>query len=114
MGSPVSPLVANLYLEDLKARVVSSYTHPSRFWDCYVDGELNDWVHRVDVVSKWVFMVLIDDHKRTTEREKDDKLPMLHVVVTCSMGSLPSVSFFITNLSFLVCRKAIHTDTICS
>ena len=32
MGSPVNPIVANLYMEYLEQKALSSAPHPSRFW----------------------------------------------------------------------------------
>lgn len=38
MGSPVSVIVANLVIEDVEARALSSFTPPPLFWKHYVDG----------------------------------------------------------------------------
>ena len=37
MGSPVGPIVANLYMEHLEQKAVSTALHPPRFWHRYVD-----------------------------------------------------------------------------
>ena len=37
MGSPVSPVVANLYMEFFEELAVSSFHHPLRIWKRYVD-----------------------------------------------------------------------------
>ena len=37
MGSPVSPIVANLYMEYLEQKVLSTAPTPPRFWHRYVD-----------------------------------------------------------------------------
>ena len=37
MGSPVSPIVANLYMEYLEQETLSTAPHPPRFWCRYVD-----------------------------------------------------------------------------
>ena len=37
MGSPVSPIVANLYMEYLEQKALSTAPHPPRFWHRYVD-----------------------------------------------------------------------------
>ena len=37
MGSPVSPIVANLYMEYLEQKALSTVSTPPRFWCRYVD-----------------------------------------------------------------------------
>ena len=38
MGSPVSPIVANLYMEYLEQKALSTAPHSPRFWCRFVDG----------------------------------------------------------------------------
>ena len=37
MGSPISPIVANLYMEDFETKAVSSAVHPPSTWKRFVD-----------------------------------------------------------------------------
>ena len=37
MGSPVSPILANLFMEELERRIMSSYEDAPRIWFRYVD-----------------------------------------------------------------------------
>ena len=37
MGSPISPIVANLYMEDLERKAIQSAPHPPAFWKRFVD-----------------------------------------------------------------------------
>ena len=37
MGSPVSVVVANLVMEDIEERALSTFHPPSHFWKCYID-----------------------------------------------------------------------------
>ena len=38
MGSPISPIVANLYMEDFEIKAISSAVHPPSIWKMFVDG----------------------------------------------------------------------------
>ena len=37
MGSPVSVVMANLVMEDVERRALSTFSTPSRYWKRYVD-----------------------------------------------------------------------------
>ena len=37
MGSPLSPIVANLYMENLEQKALSTAPNPLRFWCRFVD-----------------------------------------------------------------------------
>ena len=40
MGSPISLIVANLYMEDLEIKVINTTEHTPRVWKRYVDETL--------------------------------------------------------------------------
>ena len=48
MGSPVSPMLANLYMESFEDRALSSAVNPPRWWKRFVDD---------------TFVILKKDHK---------------------------------------------------
>ena len=77
MGSPVSPIVCNLYMEEVESRALSTAPHPPAWWYRYVDDthcklqsthvdEFTDHLNSVDA-----------DIKFTHEKEENGKLPFL-------------------------------------
>ena len=36
MGSPVSPVIANLYMEEIEAHAITNPANPHKVWDRYV------------------------------------------------------------------------------
>ena len=101
MGSPLSPLVANLFMEHFEQRAIATFQHSLQFWGRYVDDVLA-------LIKRCHFEGLLEhlnsQHpaiKWTAEREKDLHLPCLDVdTVRKPDGSL----------TFKVYRKPTHTD----
>ena len=106
MGSPVSPIVCNLYLEDLEQRAIATALHPPSWWFRYVD----------DTHSK---------HKKARIHEFTDHLNSLdeHIQFTYELpskvGEDTNALAFLDSLSCVqedgslkikVYRKATHTD----
>ena len=38
MGSPISLIVANLFMRDFEIKAINTADHPPRIWKRYVDG----------------------------------------------------------------------------
>ena len=105
MGSPVSPIVVNLYMEDLEQKIIS--TTPTeckpKQWKWYVDDiidaikrgqaeKLQDHMNKADPTGSVQF---------TREDEIDMSMPFLDAFFThCDDGSIKSKVYC----------KATHTD----
>ena len=101
MGSPVRPIVGNLYMEYLEQKALSTAPHPPRFWCRYVDDtfvihkEVNkqDFLQHINSVDPAI--------KFTVEDNKEDgSIPFLDDIVKPEADG---------GLSITVYRKPIHT-----
>ena len=82
IGSPVSPIVANLYMEYLEQKPLSAAPQPPRFWCRFVDDTFV--IHKE--VNKQGFLQHINSVdpaiKFTVEDNKEDgSLPFLDIIV---------------------------------
>ena len=102
MGSPVSPIVANSYMEYLEQKALSTAPHPPMFWCRYVDDTFV--IHKE--ANKQGFLQHINSVdpaiRFTVEDNKEDgSIPFLDTIVKPEVdGSLP----------ITVYRKPTHTD----
>ena len=102
MGSSLSPVIANLYVEHLEEHVLQTAPLSPRLWLHYVDDTFVIWPHRQDELQRF-HQHLNGQHpniKFTIEHEKENKLTFLDVQVTRSN----------TRLCTGVYRKPTHTD----
>ena len=102
MGSPVSPIVANLYMEYLEQKALSTAPHQPRFWCRYVDDTFV--IHKE--ANKQGFLQHINSVdpaiKFTMEDNKEDgSIPFLDTIVKPEVDGSLSISVY---------RKPTHTD----
>ena len=45
MGSPLSPIVANLFMEDFEEKTINSLPQKPRWWLRFVDDVFRNWRH---------------------------------------------------------------------
>ena len=101
MGSPVSPIVANLYMECLEQKALST-APPPKFWHRYVDDTFV--IHKE--ANKQGFLQHINSVEPaisfTVEDNKEDgSIPFLDTIVKPEVDG---------SLSMTVYRKPTHTD----
>jgi len=105
MGSPVSPLVANSFMESLEQKLIATAPEDlkPKLWKRYVDDIL-EVVKRGSVDKLTEFLNTLDESgsiKFTYEVEQDGKLPFLDLLLVRTDSD---------GLKFLVYRKPTHTD----
>ena len=101
MGSPVSPLVANIFMEEFEVKALKSFPHHIKFWARYVDDTgcvikrhlVQDFANHLNTQHSAI--------KFTMEEEADGQLPMLDTLICRSADGA---------LHFSVYRKPTHTD----
>ena len=102
MGSPISPIVANLYMEDLESKAIQSAPHPPAFWKRFVDDtfviiksfhkqEFLDHINSIDTNIQFT----------SEESSEDGSMPFLDMLILPQEDG----SFHTT-----IYRKPTHTD----
>ena len=100
MGSPVSPIVANLFMEDFEERALALFHTPPRYWGRYMDDTMT--VLNESVVEDFSAHLnkLHPAIQFTREVEENGSIAMLDTRITRTD----------TGLEFSVYRKPTHTD----
>ena len=102
MGSPLSPIVANVFMEDLETRALETSPHKPRMWLRYVDDVFAIWPHG-DCLLEIFHQHLNGQNSSiqfTMERELEGKIAFLDVQIE-RQGTTTLTSVF---------RKKTHTD----
>jgi hypothetical protein len=103
MGSPLSLVVANLFMEDLQSKSLASSSLKPEFWITLIDDTFVIWAHGREKIEKIVYHLNnYSEHiKFTMDIEVDGSLPFLDVHVTKKPDG---------SLGNQVYRKKTHTE----
>ena len=101
MGSPVSPLICNLYMEDFESKAIATSENPPGWWYRYVDDthikqkreHLDKFTEHINSIDPCI--------KFTSEPENDGSLPFLDTSTTRKEDGSLKVTIY---------RKPTHTD----
>ena len=101
MGSPLSPVLANLYMEYFEAELLPTLAQQPLLWLRYVDDVLLFWPDELDFEAFFRDINgLVPSIKFTTEWEADGMIPFLDT----------KVHRLTTGFSFEVYRKPTHSN----
>ena len=102
MGSPLSPAIANIFMESLEERALKTITQRPSMWIRYVDDTFVIWPHGDDELERFHQHLNQQNQsiKFTIEEEKDNQLPFLDVLVRRDGNHLRTTVY----------RKPTHTD----
>ena len=102
MGSPISPIVANLFMEDLETKALTTSLHPPSLWKRFVDDTFTI-IKKSHKNSLLEHINSIDNNiKFTCEESRDDgSIPFLHILIIPEEDG---------RLNTIVYRKPTHTD----
>ena len=102
MGSPLSPIIANLYMENFEQRALEIYSLKPKVWIRYVDDTFVVWPHGEEALNNFQTH-LNRQHQSiqfTREDERENELPFLDVLVK-RIGRKVDTSVY---------RKVTHMD----
>ena len=83
MGSPLSPVRANLFMEEFEKKALVTSTLKSGFWFRYVDDTLSSWAHGLENLHRFLEHInSLHQVQFTLEIQKEVKtIPFLDVLL---------------------------------
>jgi retron-type reverse transcriptase len=101
MGSPLSPVIANFYMEDFEKKAIANTTHKPACWYRYVDDTFVIWPHRQEKLMDILNHLNGIHNNIQFTMEKEGHFLFLDVDVYRKMDS---------SLGHKVYRKPTHTS----
>ncbi|XP_030841919.1 uncharacterized protein LOC115924186 [Strongylocentrotus purpuratus] len=103
MGSPLSPIIANIFMEHLEHQALKSADKSPSLWLRYVDDTFVIWPHSTPDLHQFLDHIN-NQHpsiKFTMETQHENSIPFLDVLITKTPSGFPAHQVY---------RKPTHTD----
>ncbi|XP_033646299.1 uncharacterized protein LOC117305532 [Asterias rubens] len=103
MGSPISPVLANIFMEDFDQKALGTARLKPKLWLRYVDDTFIIWSHGLENLDDFLSHINRQhpNIQFTMETETSDSLPFLDVLISKKTDG---------SLAHSVYRKPTHTD----
>ncbi|XP_022090187.1 uncharacterized protein LOC110979033 [Acanthaster planci] len=103
MGSPISPILAGIFMEECEQTAIATADHRPKIWLRYVDDTFVIWEHRQDNLQLFMdhLIVLHSSIQFTMEQERNGSISFLDVEVSRRKDG---------SLARRVYLKPTHTD----
>ena len=90
MGSPLSPVIANIFMEDFEQTALVTADYQPRMWKRYVDDTFVIWPHGEEKLDAFLGHIntLHPNITFTLEKEKDNKIAFLDVLIERKSNTL--------------------------
>ena len=100
MGSPLSPIASNLYMEHFKTKAFNSFPLKPDFWFRYLDETNVKWPHGNDNVNNFVEHLNSQSTNIhfTMELEENNSILFLDVLISKKLMVLLPINFFVKGL----------------
>ena len=102
MGSPISPIIANIFMEAFEQRAITTALHPPRVWKMYVDDTLvvQQQTHQEEFLQH---INTVDPSIQFTveEAKQDGSIPFLDTIIRPEEDGSFTIGMY---------RKPTHTD----
>ena len=102
MGSPISPIIANIFMEAFEQRAITTALHPPRVWERYVDDTLvvqqqkhqEEFLQHINTVDPSIQFTV-------EEAKEDGSIPFLDTIIRPEEDESFTIGVY---------RKPTHTD----
>ena len=95
MGSPLSPVIANLFMEDFETTALMTAELQPKIWKRYVDDTFVIWPHGRTKLNEFLSHINSLHHKITftVEIEENNQLPFLDILIRRKHTSLETTVY---------------------